>query len=73
MPFDCVKREENLAGEETPRFYVSECGDIRVETRYERRNFSPEEFTNLLRTILKGRKKIDLSIFVNVSRRRPLY
>lgn len=53
MPFDFVKREENFSGKETPRIYVRECGDICVETRHERRVFSPEEFIGLLRTILK--------------------
>lgn len=62
MPFDFVKREENFSGEEKPRLYVCECGDICVETRYERRNFSPEEFISLLRTILKREKKMSLPV-----------
>lgn len=63
MPFDFVKREENVSNEETPRLYVCECGDICVETRHERRSFSPEEFLNLLRKILKKDKKMSLPIF----------
>jgi len=62
MPFDFVKREENHSGEETPRLYVCECGDICVETRHERRNFSPEEFIGLLITILKKEKKMNLPV-----------
>lgn len=63
MPFDFIKREENFSNEETPRLYVCECGDICVETRHERRNFSPEEFLGLLRTILKKDKKMSLPVF----------
>lgn len=62
MPFDFVKRKENFPGEETPRLYVGECGDICIETRHERRNFSPEEFIGLLRTILKRERKMSLPV-----------
>lgn len=62
MPFDFVKREENFFGEEKPRLYVCESGDICVESRHERRNFSPEEFIGLLRAILKKEKRMNLPI-----------
>lgn len=66
MPFDFVERKEFFYGEETPRLYVCEGGDICVETRHERRNFSPEEFIGLLRTILKKEKMMSLPVLQKI-------
>lgn len=66
MSFDFVKWEENFSGKETPRLYVCECGDICIETRHERQNFSPEEFIGLLRAILKKEKMMSLPVLQKI-------
>ena len=53
MPFDCgEKRKKRETATETRRIYVSECGNIRVETKHFRRTFSPEEFAAMVREIV---------------------
>ena len=51
MPFDFIERKRNRSADETRRIYVCEGGDICMETKHSRQNFSPEEFIDLLRTI----------------------
>jgi len=58
MPFDFAeKKKKPASGGDAPRIYVCECGDICVETKHSRQNFSPEEFIGLLRGIVKKDQK----------------
>lgn len=60
MPFDFSDKKRKSSDGEVQRIYVCECGDICVETKHSRQNFSPEEFIGLLRSIVIKDKKNSL-------------
>lgn len=55
MPFDFINKKRPNSEKEKRRIYVCECGDICVETRNSRQIFSPFEFVEILRKIVKNK------------------
>ena len=60
------------AEDERIRIYMSECGEVRVETQHSRQSFAPEEFVARLRAALQAQRQRKLPVSLSITHRSLL-